>query len=143
MNNRLVCLEGTLDFSEEIRVQNINIVSFSQGQHISITRDHLPSGQSLTEKISQQMDNAQNIFNHFNLVKIDELNEDNSMAETIQIIFNFSSGSGQRLWQVSFASRIAEQEIINFTSVYPDEGSMQKEMGRLKHCIRHFAVHTC
>lgn len=62
MNNRLVCLEGTLDFSEEIRVQNINIVSFSQGQHISITRDHLPSGQSLTEKISQQMDNAQNIF---------------------------------------------------------------------------------
>lgn len=140
MNNRLVCLEGTIDFEEEVRTQTVNIVSFIQGQHISITRDHLPSGQSLAEQMSQKMDNAQKVFKQFNLVKMEKLNDADLMAETIQIIFNFMSPNGQRLWQVTFSSRIADQQIMNFISIYPDEDSMQKEVGRLKHCIQNFVI---
>lgn len=141
MSNKLVCLEGMLDFSEETRMQHIDIISFSQGQNITINRDCLPLGQSLVNHVSQQMDNAQKVFNQFNLVKLDELNDASLTAETIQCIFNFNSGSGQRFWQVTYSSLIAEGKIMNFTSVYPDEASMQKEVARLKHCVTNFKFH--
>lgn len=142
MNNRLVCLEGTVDFAEDIRTQSINIVSFSQGQQITINRDRLPEGRSFAEQMSQQIDNAQKVFNQFSFIKMDELNDGDLFAETIQIVFTFVSGNGQRLWQVTFSSRLTEHDIINFISVYPDEASMEREIGRLKHCVKHFVLNN-
>ncbi|HDT6046472.1 TPA: hypothetical protein QHC14_004475, partial [Raoultella planticola] len=46
MTNRLVCLEGTVDFEEEIRNQAVNIISFHQGQQITINRDRMLPGRS-------------------------------------------------------------------------------------------------
>lgn len=140
MNNRLICLEGTLDFEEEIRTQSINIVSFRQGQQININRDKIMPGHTFASYMSLQLDNAQKIFNQFSFVKMDELNEGDLFTETIQIIFTFITGNGQKVWQVTFVSCINGDEIINFTCVYPDEESMKNEMPRLRHCVTHFVL---
>ncbi|MFU2316235.1 DcrB-related protein [Rahnella sp. PCH160] len=142
MNNRLICLEGTLDFEEEIRTQSINIVSFRQGQQININRDKLMPGHTLASHMSSQLDSAQKIFNQFSFVKMDELNEGDLFADTIQVIFTFITGNGQKVWQVTFASCLNENKIINFTSVYPDEESMNNEICRLRHCVKHFVLST-
>lgn len=142
MNNRLICLEGTLDFEEEIRTQSINIVSFRQGQQITINRDQLPAGRTFAQQMSLQLDNAQKIFNQFSFVKMDEMNEGDLFADTIQVIFTFITGNGQKVWQVTFAACPGGKEIINFTSVYPDEESMKKEVCRLRHCVTHFVLST-
>lgn len=142
MNNRLICLEGTLDFEEEIRTQSINIVSFRQGQQITINRDQLPAGRTFAQQMSLQLDNAQKIFNQFSFVKMDEMNEDDLFADTIQVIFTFITSNGQKVWQVTFAACLGGREIINFTSVYPDEESMENEVWRLRHCVTHFVLST-
>ncbi|THD51260.1 DUF1795 domain-containing protein [Enterobacteriaceae bacterium ML5] len=138
MNNRLICLEGTLDFEEEIRTQSINIISFRQGQQININRDKLLPGHTFASHMSLQLDNAQKIFNQFSFVKMDELNEGDLFTDTIQIIFTFITVNGQKFWQVTFASCLNGNEIINFTSVYPDEESMKSEVWRLRHCVKSF-----
>ncbi|MGC6389840.1 DcrB-related protein [Ewingella sp. S1.OA.A_B6] len=142
MNNRLICLEGTLDFEEEIRAQNINVVSFRQGQQITINRDKLLPGRTFAEHMTLQITNAEKIFNQFNFVKMDELNEGDLFSETILVIFNFVAGQGvgNKMWQVTFSSRLPKDNIITFTSVYTDEESMQREIGRLKHCVKHFVL---
>lgn len=142
MNNRLICLEGTLDFEEEIHTQSINIISFRQGQQITINRDRLPAGRTFAQQISLQLDNAHNIFHQFSLVKMLEMNEDDLFADAIQIIFTFNTGNGQKVWQVTFAVCLDGKEIINFTSVYPDEESMENEVWRLRHCITNFVLST-
>lgn len=142
MNNRLICLEGTLDFKEEIRTQSINIVSFRQGQQITISHERLPAGRTFAQQLSVQLDAAQKDFNQFSFVKMDELNQGDMFADTIQIIFTFITGTGQKVWQVTFASCLNGNEIINFTSVYPDKESMRKEISRLRHCVTHFVVST-
>lgn len=140
MNNRLICMEGTLDFEEEIRTQSINIVSFRQGQPININRDKLLPSHTFASHMLLQLDNAKKIFNQFSFLKMDELNESDLFADTIQIIFTFVTGNGQKVWQVTFSSCLNDNEIINFTSVYPDEESMKKEMLRLRHCVKHFVL---
>lgn len=140
MNNRLICLEGILDFEEEIRVQTINIISFNQGQPININRDSMPSGHTFSSYMSQQLDNAQKIFNQFNFVKMEEVNERDLFAVTIQIVFTFTTGNGQRVWQVTFASCLEDNTIMNFTSVYPDEESMIKQIDRLRNCVKKFKL---
>lgn len=142
MNNRLICLEGTLDFEEEIRTQSINIVSFRQGQQITINRDPLPTGRTFAQQMSVQLDSAQKIFNQFSFVKMDEMNEGDLFADTIQVIFTFITGTGKKVWQVTFAACLGGKEIINFTSVYPDEESMKNEVCRLRHCVTHFVLTT-
>lgn len=69
MTNRLVCLEGTVDFEEEIRNQAVNIISFHQGQQITINRDRMLPGRSFAEQISLQLDNAQKYLNNLILLK--------------------------------------------------------------------------
>lgn len=142
MCNRLICQEGTLDFDEEIRTQSINIVSFRQGQQININRDKLLQGHTFASHMSLQIDNAQKMFNQFSFVKMDELHGDDLFAETIQVIFTFIPGNGRKVWQVTFASCLDGKEIINFTSVYPDEESMRKEVCRLRHCVTRFVLAT-
>ena len=142
MVNRLVCLEGTVDYEEEIRNQAVNIISFHQGQQITINRDRMLPGRSFAEQISLQLDNAQKIFKQFNFVKMEEWKDDDVFGETIEIIFTFVSASGQRVWQVTLASCIAGQDIINFTSVYPDKGSMEREIVRLHRCVKRFILNT-
>lgn len=142
MTNRLICLEGTIDFEEEIRNQAVNIISFRQGQQITVNRDRLLPGQSLAEQISLQLDNARKIFNQFDLVKMEEFKDDDVFAETIEVIFTFISGSGQRVWQVTLASCIAGQDIINFIGVYPDKESMDREMDRLHCCVKRFVLNA-
>ncbi|CAM3696857.1 DcrB-related protein [Rahnella victoriana] len=142
MDNRLVCLEGMLYFDEEVRTQTINIVSFRTGQQITVNRDRLLPGRTFAEHISQQISNAEKIFNQFNFVKMDEMNEGNLFADTIQVIYTFLSGpgAGKRVWQVTYACLFSKDELINFTSIYPDEASMQNEISRLQHCARHFIL---
>lgn len=142
MNNRLTCLEGTLDFEEEIRTQSINIIAFRQGQVININRDKLLPGQTFSAHMSLQLDKAQKIFNQFSFVKMDEFRGDAFFAETIQIIFTFNAGNDKKVWQVTFATCSNGSEIMNFTSVYPDEESMHSEISRLWHCVQHFVLST-
>ncbi len=73
---------------------------------------------------------------------MEEWKDDDVFGETIEIIFTFVSASGQRVWQVTLASCIAGQDIINFTSVYPDKGSMEREIVRLHHCVKRFILNT-
>ncbi|AGO56786.1 DcrB-related protein [Serratia plymuthica] len=140
MDNTLVCLEGTLDFEEEIRNQAINIISFRQGQQITINRDRILVGHSFYEHMSLQISNAQKILNQFNFVKMDEVNDEHLFSETIQVIFTFVSEKGERVWQVTFASLINKQDIMNFTCVYADRESMEREIGRLRRCVRKFVL---
>jgi hypothetical protein len=92
--------------------------------------------------MSLQLDNAQKIFKQFNFVKMDKWQGDDAFGETIEVVFTFVSASGQRVWQVTFASCIAGQDIINFTSVYPDKESMENEIGRLQRCVKRFILNT-
>lgn len=142
MNNRLVCLEGTLDFDEDVKAQTINILTFRTGQQITINRDHLPDGLTFAEHISQQIENAEKLFTQFNLVKMEEIYDGSFFADTIQVIYNFLSGQGasQRVWQVTYACLISKNETINFTSMYPDEASMKNEISRLLHCAKEFSL---
>lgn len=142
MNNTLVCLEGKIDFNEDVKTQTVNIITFKTGQQITINRDHLPAGCTFAEHISQQINNAEKIFNQFNLVKMDEINDGTFFADTIQIISSFLSGQGvgKRVWQVTYACRISENETLNFTSMYPDETSMKNETGRLRYCVEAFIL---
>ena len=142
MSNHLVCLEGTVDFEEEIRNQAVNIISFRHGQQITINRDRMMPGWSFAEQMSLQLDNAQKIFKQFNFVKMDKWQCYDAFGETIEVVFTFVSASGQRVWQVTFASCIAGQDIINFTSVYPDKESMENEIGRLQRCVKRFILNT-
>ena len=142
MNNTLVCLEGKIDFNEDIKTQTVNIITFRTGQQITINRDHLPAERTFAEHISQQINNAEKIFNQFNLVKMDEIKDGTFFADTIQVIYSFLSGqgAGKRVWQVTYACQISESETLNFTSMYPDEASMKNEIGRLRHCAEAFIL---
>jgi len=142
MNNTLVCLEGTINFNEDVKIQTINILTFRTGQQITASRDVIPTDQTLAEHISQQITNAERIFNQFNLVKMDEVNDGTFFADTIQVIYSFLSGQGsnKRVWQVTYACRISDNETLNFTSMYPDEASMKNESGRLQHCAKSFIL---
>lgn len=143
MNNSLVCLEGTLSFDEEVKTQTVNIVTFRTGQQITVNRDQLPDGYTFAEHISRQIRNAEKVFNQFNFVKMEEMNEGNHFADTIQVVYTFLSGAaaGKRVWQVTYACLISKDETINFTSIYPDEDSMNNEIIRLQHCARHFTLY--
>jgi len=142
MQHSLKCLEGTLHFNEEIKAQTINIVAFRTGQQITVNRDHLPAGKNLAEHITQQINNAEKIFPQFNLVKMEEVQDDSDFIEKMEVIYSFISGTGtnQRVWQVTYACLFSESEIINFTSIYPDEISMKNEIYRLRHCVNNFAL---
>lgn len=142
MDNRLVCLEGTLTFDEEIRYQTVNVISFRTGQQITVNRDRLPPERTFAEHISRQIDNAEKVFYQFNLVQMEEVNESNVFDKTIQVVYSFLSGSGtgQRVWQVTFSCLHSKNELINFTSLYPDEQSMKNEIGRLQHCVNSFIL---
>lgn len=142
MNNQLVCLEGTLHFNEEVKTQCISIIAFKTGQQITINRNRLTAGCTLFEEISQQISNAGKIFNQFNLIKMEEINDGSLFTDTVQVIYTFVSGPGSSnlLWQVSYACLISKDEIMNFTSVYPDEASMKREMNRLHHCVKNFIL---
>lgn len=142
MNNPLVCLEGTLYFDEDVKTQTINIVTFRTGQQITINRDRLPEGYTFAEHISRQINNAEKIFNQFNFMKMEEMNEGNLFADTIEVVYTFLSGpgAGKRVWQVTYACLISKDETINFTSIYPDESSMKNEIPRLQHCAKKFIL---
>lgn len=144
MNNRLICLEGTLHFEEEIKTQTINMITFKNGQQITLNRDILPAGSTFFGNISQQIGNAERILNNFNLVKMDEVKDGTFFTDTIQLIYSFSAGPGsdKRVWQATYSCLISENEIINFGSMYPDETSMKNEMHRLHHCARNFEPNT-
>lgn len=143
MNNTLSCLEGNLRFDEAIKTQSINIVTFTTGQQITINRDRLPTGQTLAENITQQINNAEKVFNQFNLVKMEEVNDGSVFTDTIEVIYNFQpgQGAGNRIWQVTYACLISGSETINFISMYPDENAMRDEIHRLRHCIKSFDLH--
>jgi hypothetical protein len=85
-------------------------------------------GWSFAEQMSLQLDNAQKIFKQFNFVKMDKWQGDDAFGETIEVVFTFVSASGQRVWQVTLASCIAGQDIINFTSVYPDKRAWKMKL---------------
>jgi len=140
MKNSLICLEGTLKFDEDVQTQTINVVGFRTGQQITVNRDRLAEGQTLAENIALQLSNAEKIFNQFNLVKMEELNDGSVFANTVLVIYNFISGQGggQRVWQVTYACLMPDNTTINFTSMYPDETSLKNEMHRLAHCVKSF-----
>ena len=142
MNNHLACIEGTLHFDEEVKTQTINIVTFKTGQQITINRNRLSAGCTLFEDISQQMKNAEKIFNQFSLVKIEEINDGSLFTPAVQVIYNFlpAPGASNRLWQVTYACQIANDDIMNFTSVYPDEAIMKNEVSRLQYCAKNFIL---
>lgn len=73
---------------------------------------------------------------------MEEVNEGNVFDNTIQVVYSFLSGSGtgQRVWQVTFSCLHSKNELINFTSLYPDEQSMKNEIGRLQHCVSSFIL---
>ncbi|PHP91451.1 hypothetical protein CBF17_023095, partial [Pantoea agglomerans] len=135
MNNQLVCLEGTLQFNEEVKTQCISIIAFRTGQQITINRNRLTAGCTLIEEISQQISNASKILNQYNLIKMEEINDGSLFTETVQVISTFVPGPGSSnlLWQVSYACLISNDEIMSFSSIYPDESAMKNEMGRLHH----------
>jgi len=140
MKNCLVCLEGQLDFTEEVRTQTINIISFLQGQVITVNRDPISPGCNLTEHMSSQIDRAKNAFNQFDLLKMEKISGNAAFLETTETVFTFISGAGQKVWQVSLTALVTEQEIINFTSIYPDEDSMRREIKRLHYCVENFRL---
>ncbi|SFO51915.1 hypothetical protein SAMN05428971_4325 [Candidatus Pantoea varia] len=142
MNNTLLCVEGTLHFNEDVRTQYINIVMFKTGQQITINRSPIAAGRTLAEDISQQINNAEKILNNFKLIEMEEINNGDTFTDSIKVIYTFSPGPGtaNRLWQVSYACQISEDKIINFTSVYPDEVSMENEINRLHHCVTNFKM---
>lgn len=144
MKNSLICLEGTLKFDEEVRTQTINVVAFRTGQQITINRDRLAEGQTLGENIALQVSNAEKIFNQFNLVKMEEVNDGHTFTKTFQVIYSFITGQGgsQRVWQVTYACLLADNVTINFTSIYPDEVSMKNEIHRLAHCVKSFTLNN-
>ncbi|MEB7540283.1 DUF1795 domain-containing protein [Pantoea anthophila] len=142
MNHTLTCLEGTLNFDEEIKTQAIDIVTFRTGQQITINRDHLIEGQTLTENLILQLNKAEKIFNEFNLIKMEEINDNRNFINAVQVIYSFIpvKGAGQRVWQVTYACQISDTRMINFASLYPDEKSMENEMHRLAHCFEGFSL---
>lgn len=142
MTNHLVCLEGTLHFDEDVKTQTINIISFRTGQQITINRSRLNAGCTLAEDLSHQINNAEKIYNQFNLVKMEEIKDGDCFTKTVEIIYNFlpAPGASNRIWQVSYACQISEVDILNFISVYPDETSMKNEMGRLHYCAKNFIL---
>lgn len=142
MDNRLVCVEGTLHFDEEVKIQSINIMMFKTGQQITINRNRLTAGYTLFEDVSQQMKNAEKIFNQFSLVKMEEINDGSLFTHAVQVIYNFlpAPGASNRLWQVTYACLISNDVIMNFTSVYPDEATMNNEASRLHHCVKNFIL---
>lgn len=144
MNNSLVCLEGSVYFDEEVNAHTINIVAFRSGQQITVNRDRLNAGCTFYEHISRQLNNAEKSFNQFNLVKMEEVNDGSLFTDTIHIIYNFiaTPGSEKSLWQVTYACLISNDEIMNFTSIYPDENIMMNESGRLLHCAKKFALNN-
>ncbi|MGK3143607.1 DcrB-related protein [Pantoea sp. C2G6] len=144
MNNKFLCMEGSVIFDEEIRTQTVDVVAFNTGQQITINRDRLPEGLTFSDHISRQISNAEKIFNQFNFVKMEEMIGDDLFADTIEVIYTFLSaaGTGKRVWQVTYACLLSKDETINFTSLYPDEASMKKERARLQHCVKNFSLHN-
>jgi len=144
MKNTLACLEGSIQFNEDVQAQTVNVISFRTGQQITINRDRLAEGSVFYEHISQQIDGAAKVFNHFNLVKMDKMHEGSPFTETLHIVYNFlpSPGATQRFWQVTYACLLPNNEIMNFTTLYPDENSMNNESGRLQHCVKSFLLNT-
>ncbi|PZL85310.1 hypothetical protein CKF42_17725 [Pantoea sp. ARC270] len=141
MQRCLKCLEGTIHFDEDVKTQTIDIIAFRSGQQITINRERLPAGKSLAENITMQINNAEKVFQQFNLVKMEDFTADSAFQETVEVIYNFVSnpGSGKRVWQVTYVCLNSESDIINFTSLYPDEISMKNEISRLRHCVKNFA----
>lgn len=142
MNNSLICTEGTLHFDEEVRTQTVNIIFFKTGQQITINRDRLPAGQTLEENITVQINNAEKMLNQFNLIKMEKIYDNSAFSETLQVIYSFMTGNtpSKRVWQVTYSCLISENETMNFTSMYPDQTSMENEMSRLRYCIQSFTL---
>lgn len=143
MNNSLICLEGNVSFEEEVNVQSLDLIKFKSGQQISVSRERFSEDRNFHDHISQQLSNANNFFSQFNLVRMEKFTDSNAFSEAFHIIYTFSAGTApeKRAWQVTYAC-LLKDKIINFTSVYPDEESMNKESGRLHHCVKNFSLHS-
>ena len=138
MNNRLDCVEGSVDFNEEIRSQCINIVFFRNGQKINVNREIIATGSDFKQHVTLQVENAAKYLYQFQLISHITPDMPYQFLAVAQLTFSFISGPGQRVWQVTNICHLSGTDVINFTGVYPSEEVMEREVEKLNHCVKAF-----